>query len=278
MTINEIHYVIRDIVSSDRERALEQVAQCLEDDTDTMPFLGAEVEFYLAGKGDDEALFPIILSRCQMREVDISSVEKERGDRQYEINLKPTSNAVELARAIQTIKEIVMDTAQEEKMEALFSAKPYEDRPGNGLHIHVSLQDKDGNWLMQKNGEEESDTMRYAVGGLLATMKEAMRVFAPNSTSHKRYVYGLEAPTTISWGGNNRTTALRIPDSSKHPEQRHIEHRVAGMDANPFTVIAAILEGVRYGLVHHIEPRMPKVHGNASDAQYKMPPYNLEAL
>jgi len=57
------------------------------------------------------------------------------------------------------------------------------------------------------------------------------------------------APT---WGVNNRTVSLRVPAGP--PGGRHIEHRVAGADANPYLALAALLAGVHYGLTNRIDP------------------------
>jgi len=104
-----------------------------------------------------------------------------------------------------------------------------------------------------------------------------MVYFAPNADSYKRFtaVYHAEnetydnAPTKICWGGNNRTVAIRVPESTADPQNRHIEHRVPGVDADPFAVIAAILAGAHYGIVNSINPG-EKIYGNAYEPQYKL--------
>lgn len=53
-------------------------------------------------------------------------------------------------------------------------------------------------------------------------------------------------------GGNNRTTAIRIPTSTIDSQTRHIEHRIPGADSDPYLVISAILAGVHYGLKNKI--------------------------
>ncbi len=121
--------------------------------------------------------------------------------------------------------------------------------------------------------------MQHAIAGLLATLPEAMPCFAPSDASYKRYATQYahskahyNAPATISWGGNNRTVAIRIPTSTHTPEMRHIEHRVAGADADPHLVIAAILVGIMHGLSEKLSLTLPKIYGNAWERQYSMPP------
>ena len=76
-------------------------------------------------------------------------------------------------------------------------------------------------------------------------MAESMLVFAPNANSYRRLRPLTYAPTAPTWGWNNRTVALRIPPGG--PAARRIEHRVAGSDANPYLVLAAVLAGVLRG-------------------------------
>jgi glutamine synthetase len=94
--------------------------------------------------------------------------------------------------------------------------------------------------------------MRHAIGGLAATMTEAMAIFAPNANSYRRLRRGGYVPLTPNWGHNHRAVALRIPLSE--PRDLRIEHRVAGADANPYLVMAAVMAGIHHGLVQHCEP------------------------
>ena len=115
--------------------------------------------------------------------------------------------------------------------------------------------------------------LRHTLGGLLATMQENMDVFAPTEESRARFASGDHIPTTVSWGANNRTTALRLPYTGL--PFRRIEHRVAGADADVAAVIAVILEGVLHGLENRLEPG-PQMHGNASLPMYGLPPLLVE--
>jgi glutamine synthetase len=109
-------------------------------------------------------------------------------------------------------------------------------------------ESKDGPW---------ADNLRYAIGGLAEAMAESMAVFAINANSYRRYGLGAFVPRSPNWGPNHRSLALRIPLSS--PENTRIEHRVAGADANPYLVAAAVLAGMHHGLVNKVEPG-PMIH------------------
>lgn len=99
-----------------------------------------------------------------------------------------------------------------------------------------------------------------AVAGLLATMQENTLTFAPHENSYRRLLPGAHAPTSVAWGYENRTAAIRIPGGS--PKARRIEHRVAGADANPYLVLSSILGGALIGIKGKMEPAAP-ISGDA---------------
>jgi len=104
------------------------------------------------------------------------------------------------------------------------------------------------------------------VGGLKALLPESMAIFAPNANSYRRFRPNSYAPVAPTWGINNRTVSLRVPAGP--PASRHIEHRVAGADANPYLALAALLAGVHHGLTHQIDPG-PPVEGDGYAAAAK---------
>jgi glutamine synthetase len=81
--------------------------------------------------------------------------------------------------------------------------------------------------------------LRSAIAGLATTMREGMLIFAPSFTSFRRFAANAFVPVNMTWGYNNRSVAFRVP--SGPGENRRIEHRVAGADANPYLVLAAVL-------------------------------------
>jgi glutamine synthetase len=101
-------------------------------------------------------------------------------------------------------------------------------------------------------------------------------LFAPNLNSYRRFQNGSYAPLAPSWGYENRTVAVRIPADAPHATR--IEHRVAGADANPYLVIAAILGGMLHGIEHKLLAP-PPMEGNAYEQlPPSLPRYWPEAL
>lgn len=128
------------------------------------------------------------------------------------------------------------------------------------MHFHVSLQNADGTNLFAETSEGEwNDMLLHAMGGMRATMGESMLVFAPHANSWRRFANNSYAPISNSWGVNNRSVALRVPAGPV--AARRIEHRLAGVDANPYLVGATVLAAIRKGLEHKIDPG-PETTGN----------------
>jgi glutamine synthetase len=152
----------------------------------------------------------------------------------------------------------VRAAARADGLLATFMAKPLPGQSPSGLHVHVSLITADGDNLFAR----DEQALRHAIAGLQATMAESMLLCAPNANSYRRLRPLSYAPTAPTWGHNNRTVALRIPIG--HPTARRIEHRVAGADANPYLVLAAVLAGIHHGLTHELQPDAP-ITGNAYD-------------
>jgi glutamine synthetase len=126
----------------------------------------------------------------------------------------------------------------------------------------VSLIDERGHNVFSSSDVAGSEQLRHAVGGLGATMADAMLIFAPMANSYRRYQSEAYVPLNANWAVNNRGVALRIPVSNA--ENRRVEHRVAGADANPYLLTAAVLGGIHHGLVNRLDPG-PPLTGNAYD-------------
>ena len=139
-------------------------------------------------------------------------------------------------------------------------AKPWEEWPGNGMHVHISLEDAAGHNVFSACDGVAGPRLRQAIGGLERTMAEGMAIFAPNANAFRRFLPGSYAPMAPTWSWDNRTVALRVP--SGPPAATRIEHRVAGADANPYLALAAILAGILHGLESRTDPGAP-VTGNA---------------
>ena len=202
-----------------------------------------------------EAFLNDVYTACAAQNIPADAAIAENGAGQFEINLLHVADPLKAADDAAFFKRIVKGIARKHGFAASFMAKPYGNRSGNGLHVHFSLVDRDGRNVFDDGTDQGSDTLRHAIGGLLAAMSESTLLFAPHLNSYRRLRPGSHAPTKIAWGYENRTTALRIPGGPS--AARRIEHRVAAADANPYLVIASILGAALEGIEQQVQPPDP---------------------
>jgi glutamine synthetase len=193
---------------------------------------------------------------------------------QYELTLHYRSNVMQAADDLMRLKRIVRAQARAHGVTACFMAKPIADYAGSGMHFHTALCDGTGRNLFVEDVEGQwSPLILHALGGLRATMGESMLVFAPHANSWRRFATQSYAPVSPTWGVNNRSVALRIPAGAK--AGRRIEHRPAGVDANPYLVAATVLAGIRHGLANRIDPG-PETTGNGYQDGQDAPPIPVD--
>jgi glutamine synthetase len=157
--------------------------------------------------------------------------------------------------------------AERRGLMATFMAKWSNQFPGQSGHIHVSLRKTDGGSAFYEESAPHhmSETMRHFLGGQQKLMPELLGMIACTVNSYSRLIPGFWAPTTATWGVENRTTALRVIPGS--PASQRIEYRIAAADTNPYIALAAALGSGLWGIEHKIEPT-ERVTGNA----YELPP------
>lgn len=207
-----------------------------------------------------EAFLDDLYAACERQGLPLGGAVSEAGPSQFEINLEHVDDAVRAADYALLLRRAVGGVARRHGLLATFMAKPFTELAGNGMHVHFSLQDERGRNVFDDGSEQGSDALRCAIGGLLASAPEAMLIFAPQLNSQRRFRTDSHAPTRAAWGYDNRTVAIRVP--SGEPPARRFEHRIAGADANPYLVLAAITAGLLHGLEGGLRPPAP-VSGNA---------------
>ncbi len=204
-----------------------------------------------------DAFLDDVYAACAAQGVPADAAIAENGPGQFEINLVHVPDALRAADDAVLFKEIVRGVARKHNFSATFMAKPYGERAGSGFHIHFSLLDREGRNVFDDGSAQGSETLRHAVAGLLAAMGDSTLLFAPHLNSYRRLRPGSHAPSAVAWGYENRTAAVRIPGGAS--KARRIEHRVAGADANPYLVMAAILGAALHGIERSLAPPEPIV-------------------
>ncbi len=206
---------------------------------------------------DADAFLRDLWAAADVQNVPVEGAISEYAPGQMELTLRHGNDALRAADEAVMYKRLVKGVARRHGWDATFMAKPFAEHAGSGMHLHVSVEDADGQNIFASAAAEGSDALRYAVAGMVATLGDAFAIFAPNANSYRRFKANSFAPVAPTWGVDNRTVSFRIPKGA--PSTRHIEHRVAGADANPYLALAALLAGVHRGLSHRLDPGPPIV-------------------
>lgn len=216
--------------------------------------------YYMEDLNDYQAFTDEVTAACQAQGIPADTAVAEYAPGQFEINLKHRADAVAACDDALMLKRAIKAVAAKQGLLASFMAKPFVDQAGSGTHIHVSLLDDAGNNLLACTPDAPAAALKHAVAGLQRASTDCMLMFAPHANSYRRFVLNAFVPLNDAWGFNNRTVAMRIPHSDR--ANVRIEHRIAGADANPYLVTAAVLAGILDGLEHPGDPGAPIV-GNA---------------
>jgi glutamine synthetase len=177
------------------------------------------------------------------------------------------SEALEAADRAALFKTFTKALCQRRGLMATFMAKWSQTLPGQSGHLHVSLQRADGSSVFYdpKKPSDISDEMRWFIGGQQALMPEVLAMVASTVNSYSRLVPGYWAPTSATWGVENRTTALRVIRGGASSQR--VEYRIAAADINPYIALAAAIGSGLWGIEHRMEPDAPIV-GNAYDREH----------
>ena len=227
-------------------------------------FFGAEQEFYLFNldeKGEptkipyDNASYMDIAPEDKgeniRREVCLTleqmgiqpeSSHHEEGPGQNEIDFR-YSEPLTAADNAMTFQTVVKTIARRNGLFADFSAKPLEDKPGNGFHINISVKSSDG-----------TDTMNYLIAGILDKVEDMTIFLNPTENSYQRFGIN-KAPQYISWSSENRSQLVRVPATIG--EYRRAELRSPDPSANTYLAFALIIYAILDGIQNKLELPTP---------------------
>jgi glutamine synthetase len=206
-------------------------------------------------------LYQELLKLAADMRMPIEGLHTETGPGVIEAALHYTE-ALEAADRAALFKTFTKVLAQRRGLMATFMAKWSEKLPGLSGHLHVSLARKDGASAFHDEAAPHtmSQEMRWFVGGQQALMPELLAMVASNVNSYSRLVPGYWAPTSATWGVENRTCALRVILGG--PKSQRIEYRIAAADINPYLALAVAIGSGLWGIEHRVEPDEP-ITGNA---------------
>src|SRR5947199_3393267 len=185
---------------------------------------------------------------------------------QHELNVR-YADAVTSADRHVIYKNGVKEIAFLNGVSATFMAKPSEKDIGSSCHIHSSLVSTASGQSAFMDGDQETDVFRHYLGGMRNRIRELALFIAPTINSYKRYATESWAPTSISWGRDNRTCGFRIVG---HGQSRRAECRIPGADVNPYLGYAALLAAGLDGIENRTDPG-PELVGNAYEEAEAQP-------
>jgi glutamine synthetase len=170
-------------------------------------------------------------------------------------------------------KNAAKEIAAQHQKSITFMAK-YDQREGSSCHIHLSLRGQDGELVFwdEERGERTRLYDQF-VAGVLATAADFTLLYAPNINSYKRFADGSFAPTTIAWGMDNRTCAVRLVGRGA---AARMENRIPGADVNPYLALAAMIAGGLHGIENELELEEELV-GNAYTSNRPQVPSTMAA-
>ncbi|MCR8556322.1 glutamine synthetase family protein [Mucilaginibacter sp. BJC16-A38] len=194
--------------------------------------------------------------------VPLEGLHTETGPGVYEAAILHDS-VLEAADKAVLFKTAVKEIANKHGIVATFMAKWNENLPGCSGHIHQSLWTKDKLKNLFYDADDEfnmSGLHKHYLAGQLHCLPQILPMYAPTINSYKRLVEGAWAPTTVTWGVDNRTTALRVIHTSEN--YTRLETRIPGSDTNPYLAMAAALASGLYGIKNKLPLTIPATVGN----------------
>lgn len=195
------------------------------------------------------------------------SSHHEEGPGQNEIDFR-YSDPLTAADNVITFQTIVKTVAHRNGLYADFSAKPLENKPGNGFHINMSVKADDG-----------SNDICYMIAGILDKIEDMTAFLNPTENSYERFGSN-KAPKYISWSSENRSQLVRIPAAVG--EYRRAELRSPDPTANPYLAFALLIYAGLYGIENKLDlPVVADINLYKADSEtlvkYKKLPQDLKS-
>lgn len=209
----------------------------------------------------NQAYFTDLFEQLEAYDIKLEGLHTETGPGVYEAAIRHDEIVAAADKSV-LFKAAVKEIASRHGIIASFMAKWNHDLPGCGGHIHQSLWNSQGqNIFFDASAPNKmSEVMKSYIAGQLACLPYILPMYAPTINSYKRLIEGAWAPTTLTWGIDNRTAALRVLNGDE-PSMR-LETRVPGADVNGYLAMAAALASGLYGVKHQLKLTSQPVSGN----------------
>ena len=237
---------------------------------------------YLYGTGaliDPSGLLYDVMAMAEASDIEIESVSADLDRAQFEIVL-PLADAMRTVDNTFLLRELARELASERDLRITFLPKPVADRAGNSMHVSLAFEDEAGeNLLLDANASDGLTSLaRTTIGGILRHHEALTAFCAPTVNSYKRLRQGELMGLRPSWGHDHRFATIRVPPSGGR--RTCLQHRLADGAANPYLVVAGLLQAARLGEQGRELPGPPINDGEAevTDEERTAPTTLLEAV
>lgn len=200
-------------------------------------------DYALEHPRDLQALLEALAAGLARGGLEMEALKTEAGLGQIEPTFLPAQPLAACDRHA-IFKTTARQIAEQRGMAISFMAKPHADRDGSGCHLHLSLTSTNGRQIFAGPDGALAALAQRALAGCLQSLGDSALLYAPTVNSYKRYG-AMTTPSAVDWGFEDRTRALRI---TGHGDQRRIECRLPGADAQPHLAAAALLAAVAHGI------------------------------
>ena len=232
-----------------RKTADGQIVPC--DDSDTL----AKPCYDYKGLSRARAFLEKLTDSMKAVGIDVYQIDHEDANGQFEINYT-FKDCLSSCDHYVFFKMAASEIANDMGLICSFMPKPFANRPGNGMHMHMSLGDGKKNLFMDKSDAQGMDLSKLAYQFMAGVLKHApalAAICAPTVNSYKRLVVGRSltgatwAPAYISYGDNNRSSMVRIPGG-------RLELRLPDGACNPYLATAAVIAAGLDGIENDLDP------------------------
>ncbi|MES0491898.1 MAG: glutamine synthetase family protein [Leptospirales bacterium] len=234
------------------------------------PFTPGNFGYSLIRSNVKSDLFHEFMNYCEDMGFALEGLHCETGPGVWE-GAMHYDETLQMADKASLFKTFTKSFFQKHGLLATFMAKWSMDYPGQSGHVHQSLFDiesKKNLFFDEKDQFKMSQLMKQYVAGQQEFLKPFLPMCSPTINSYTRLVKGAWAPTTSTWGVENRTTALRvIPGNAK---SQRLEFRLGSADANPYLVASAIIGAGLKGIEKKLNLSEP-ITGNAYEQEEGLP-------
>lgn len=270
------------IIDISPRQFLKRVENLFEMELGLKPVFAHELEFYLLKKtvegwekysnhpsmvytvghrSDELGMMHKFLSAGKALNLGLTAANHEFGAGQFEVNMLHGEAVESSDRAFQ-FKNMVKEVAACHGLHATFMGKPFNQEAGSGFHIHISLNNENGNAFFDPNEIDGlSQLSKHFIAGILLHAPALMAFLAPTVNAYKRLVPDSLVPLTSTWGYDNRTAFVRIPAERRSGSR--LEIRAGDASANPYLISAVCLLAGYDGIIRELEPSIP-VSGDVS--------------